>query len=85
MSGADGARSRDLGLSFMAATAARRSRVPDRIAGKAKEIKGAIRENVGALVGSEKTEPEGAAERAAGKVQTKVGVAKDKVRETTGE
>lgn len=57
----------------------------DRIAGKAKEIKGAIKENVGAAVGSEKTEAEGMAERAAGKVQTKVGVAKDKVRDAAGE
>jgi uncharacterized protein YjbJ (UPF0337 family) len=54
----------------------------DRIAGTAHQIKGAVKETVGKLTGDAKTQAEGAAEKAAGKVQNIVGGAKDAVRET---
>jgi uncharacterized protein YjbJ (UPF0337 family) len=54
----------------------------DRIAGKAKEVKGAIKEGVGKMTGNEETEAEGKVEKATGKVQGKVGEAKDAVRDT---
>ncbi|MBN8957592.1 MAG: CsbD family protein [Rhizobiales bacterium] len=54
----------------------------DRIAGKAKEVKGAIKEGVGKMTGNKETEAEGKVEKAAGKVQGKVGEAKDAVRDT---
>jgi uncharacterized protein YjbJ (UPF0337 family) len=54
----------------------------DRIAGAARQIKGAVKETVGKLTGDAKTQAEGAAEKAAGKVQNIVGGAKDPVRET---
>ena len=54
----------------------------DRIAGKGKEIKGAVKEGVGRVTGNTATEAEGAAEKTAGKVQGKVGEAKDAVRDT---
>jgi uncharacterized protein YjbJ (UPF0337 family) len=54
----------------------------DRIAGAARQVKGAIKETVGKLTGDAKTQAEGAAEKAAGKVQNIVGGAKDAVRET---
>jgi uncharacterized protein YjbJ (UPF0337 family) len=53
----------------------------DRVAGKAKEVKGAVKEGFGKLTGNERTEAEGAAEKVAGKVQGKVGEAKDAVRD----
>jgi len=53
----------------------------DRIAGAARQIKGAVKETVGKLTGDAKTQAEGAAEKAAGKVQNIVGGAKDAVRE----
>lgn len=54
----------------------------DRIAGAAKQAKGAVKETFGKVTGDTKTEAEGAAERAAGKVQSTVGGAKDAVRDT---
>ena len=54
----------------------------DRIAGAARQIKGAVKETVGKLTGDAKTQAEGAVEKAAGKVQNLVGGAKDAVRET---
>lgn len=54
----------------------------DRIAGKAKEIKGAVKEGFGKMTGNEQTEAEGAAEKVGGKVQGKVGETKDAVRDT---
>jgi uncharacterized protein YjbJ (UPF0337 family) len=53
----------------------------DRIAGKAKEVKGAIKEGVGKMTGNKDTEAEGKIDKAAGKVQGKVGEAKDSVRD----
>lgn len=54
----------------------------DRIAGKAKEVKGTIKEGVGKVTGNEETEAEGKVEKTTGKVQGKVGEAKDAVRDT---
>ncbi len=49
----------------------------DRIIGSAKEIKGAVKEAVGKVTGDKKTQAEGVAEKAAGKVQNAVGGVKD--------
>ena len=53
----------------------------DRIKGVANQVGGAIKENVGAATGDAKTEAEGAAQRAGGKVQNAAGGAKDAVRD----
>jgi uncharacterized protein YjbJ (UPF0337 family) len=45
----------------------------DRIVGAAHQVKGAVKETVGKLTGDAKTQAEGAAEKAAGKVQNIVG------------
>jgi len=52
----------------------------DRIAGSAKQAKGAIKQAVGKATGDSKLETEGAADKVAGKVQNTVGGAKDSVR-----
>jgi uncharacterized protein YjbJ (UPF0337 family) len=49
----------------------------DRIDGAARQVKGAVKETVGRVTGDAKTQAEGAAEKAAGKVQNIVGGAKD--------
>jgi uncharacterized protein YjbJ (UPF0337 family) len=54
----------------------------DRIDGAARQVKGAVKETVGRVTGDAKTQAEGAAEKAAGKVQNIVGGAKDADRET---
>ncbi len=54
----------------------------DRAAGVGHQIKGGIKETVGKVTGDKKTEAEGAAEKAGGKVQNTVGGAKDAVRDT---
>jgi uncharacterized protein YjbJ (UPF0337 family) len=54
----------------------------DRVAGSAKEIKGAIKQGVGKAVGDAKLEAEGKADKAEGKVQNAIGGLKDTVRET---
>lgn len=53
----------------------------DRIAGAAKQAKGAIKETVGKVTGDTKLQAEGAADKVAGKVQNAAGGAKDAVRE----
>jgi uncharacterized protein YjbJ (UPF0337 family) len=53
----------------------------DRVEGIGHQIKGSVKEGVGHLTGDKKTEAEGAAEKAAGKVQNTVGGAKDSIRE----
>jgi len=53
----------------------------DRIAGSAKEIKGAIKENVGKALGDAKLQSEGKADKAEGKVQNAIGGLKDTVRD----
>jgi uncharacterized protein YjbJ (UPF0337 family) len=57
----------------------------DRIEGVGHQVKGAVKEAAGKLTGDKKTQAEGAAEKAAGKVQNTVGGAKDKVREAINE
>jgi uncharacterized protein YjbJ (UPF0337 family) len=55
----------------------------DRIAGSAKEIKGAVKQAAGKVVGDVKLESQGAAERTEGKIQNAVGGAKDAIKETS--
>ena len=55
----------------------------DRIKGSAHEVKGAVKEAVGKVIGDKKIQAEGAGEKAAGKVQNSVGGAKDAVRDAT--
>jgi uncharacterized protein YjbJ (UPF0337 family) len=45
----------------------------DRIIGVGRQIKGAVKETVGRVTGDVKTQAEGAAEKASGKVQNIVG------------
>ena len=54
----------------------------DRVVGAAHRVKGVAKEIVGKVTGDTKTQAEGAAEQAAGKVQNIVGGAKDAVRDT---
>lgn len=49
----------------------------DRIAGMAKQAKGAIKEAAGKAIGDAKLETEGKADRLEGKVQNAIGGAKD--------
>jgi uncharacterized protein YjbJ (UPF0337 family) len=53
----------------------------DRIKGAAHEVKGSVKEAVGKVTGDKKTQAEGVAEKAAGKVQNAVGGAKDAMKE----
>jgi len=53
----------------------------DRIEGAGKNIKGKIKEGVGKVTGDTKTEAEGKADQAEGKVQNTIGGIKDKARE----
>jgi uncharacterized protein YjbJ (UPF0337 family) len=55
----------------------------DRIEGWLKQAAGAIKEGFGKVTGDTKIEAEGAAEKAAGKVQNTVGGIKDGVRDAT--
>lgn len=55
----------------------------DRIAGSAKQVKGAVKEGIGNLVGDEKMKAEGKADKIEGKAQNAVGGVKDKVRDIT--
>jgi uncharacterized protein YjbJ (UPF0337 family) len=52
----------------------------DRIEGSAKQLKGAAKETTGKVLGDKKLETEGAADKAAGKVQNSIGGVKDSVR-----
>jgi uncharacterized protein YjbJ (UPF0337 family) len=54
----------------------------DRIIGVGRQIKGAAKQTVGRVTGDAKTQAEGAAGKASGKVQNIVGGARDAVRET---
>ena len=49
----------------------------DRVAGSAKQIKGAVKEVVGKATGDAKLELEGKADKVAGKVQNAIGGLKD--------
>jgi uncharacterized protein YjbJ (UPF0337 family) len=52
----------------------------DRTAGAGHQAKGAVKQAAGKITGDTKLKGEGAAEKAAGKVQNAVGGAKDSVR-----
>ena len=54
----------------------------DRIEGAATQAKGAVKEAFGKVTGDTKTEAEGKADKAAGKMQNAVGGAKDAARDT---
>lgn len=54
----------------------------DRIAGSAKEIKGAVKQTVGKAVGDVKLQSQGKAEKAEGKFQNAIGGVKDTLKET---
>jgi uncharacterized protein YjbJ (UPF0337 family) len=53
----------------------------DRVVGSAKEIKGAVKETVGKVVGDVKLQSEGAADKAEGKIQNAVGGLKDTIKD----
>jgi uncharacterized protein YjbJ (UPF0337 family) len=53
----------------------------DRVAGSAKEIKGAVKEAVGKVVGDAKLKTEGKSDQVEGKVQNALGGLKDAARE----
>ena len=53
----------------------------DRVEGVGHQAKGAVKEAVGKMTGDKKTQAEGVAEKAGGKVQNTVGGAKDAVKE----
>ncbi len=51
----------------------------DRIAGSAKEAKGAVKEAIGKATGDAKLQADGRADKVEGKVQNAIGVVKDAV------
>jgi uncharacterized protein YjbJ (UPF0337 family) len=53
----------------------------DRIAGSAKQAKGAIEDAIGKVTGDAKLQAEGKADKVGGKVQNAIGSAKDAARE----
>ncbi len=55
----------------------------DRIEGAAKQVKGAVKDAVGKVIGDAKLQGEGKADKAEGKIQNAVGGAKDAVRDAT--
>ncbi|WP_158932319.1 CsbD family protein [Acidisphaera sp. S103] len=55
----------------------------DRVEGVGHQIKGGVKEAAGKMMGDKKTQAEGAAEKAAGKVQNAVGGAKDAAKDWT--
>ena len=55
----------------------------DRIAGLAKQAKGAVKDVAGKVTGDAKLQAEGKADKAEGKIQNAVGGAKDAVRDAT--
>lgn len=52
----------------------------DRVDGAGKQIKGNVKEAAGKVTGNDRLEKEGKVDKAAGKVQGKVGETKDKAR-----
>jgi uncharacterized protein YjbJ (UPF0337 family) len=56
----------------------------DRVAGAAKQAKGAVKDAAGKLIGDAKLQAEGKADKAAGKVQNAAGGVKDAARKATG-
>jgi uncharacterized protein YjbJ (UPF0337 family) len=53
----------------------------DRIAGSAKQMKGAVKEAAGKVVGDAKLQADGKADKVTGKVQNAVGSVKDALKE----
>ena len=53
----------------------------DEVTGAAKQARGAIKEAVGKVAGDSKLQVDGTADKVEGKVQSKIGEAKDKVRD----
>ncbi len=53
----------------------------DRIAGSAKEIKGAVKETIGKATGDAKLRSDGRADKVEGKVQNAIGGVKDAMRD----
>jgi len=53
----------------------------DRVEGAGHQVKGSVKEAVGKMTGDKKTQASGAAEKAAGKVQSTVGGVKDTVKD----
>jgi uncharacterized protein YjbJ (UPF0337 family) len=53
----------------------------DRVAGSAKQVKGAVKEAVGKATGDAKLQGDGKADKAEGKVQNALGGLKDTVRD----
>ncbi|MGI4950449.1 MAG: CsbD family protein [Janthinobacterium lividum] len=55
----------------------------NRVSGAFDQAKGAVKEGIGKLVGDQKLEAEGKADKVAGKTESAVGGAKDTVRDVT--
>jgi uncharacterized protein YjbJ (UPF0337 family) len=53
----------------------------DRIEGIGHQVKGAVKEGLGRIIGDAKLEADGTAERASGKVQNTIGSARDEARD----
>ena len=53
----------------------------DEVKGVGKQAKGAVKDAVGGLTGNEKLQAEGKADKIVGKIQQKVGEAKDRTRD----
>lgn len=53
----------------------------DEVKGVGKQVKGSVKDAVGGLTGNEKLQAEGKADKVVGKVQQKVGEAKDATRD----
>ena len=53
----------------------------DRIEGIGHQVKGAVKEGLGRIIGDAKLEADGTAERASGKVQNAIGSARDEARD----
>jgi uncharacterized protein YjbJ (UPF0337 family) len=54
----------------------------DRIKGSAQQVKGAIEETAGKLIGDAKLQSDGKADKAAGKITNAIGGVKDAIRES---
>jgi uncharacterized protein YjbJ (UPF0337 family) len=55
----------------------------DRVAGTAKQAKGSVKQMAGKVLGDNKLQAEGTADKLAGKAQNAVGSVKDAVRDAT--
>jgi uncharacterized protein YjbJ (UPF0337 family) len=53
----------------------------DQVKGRAEQVKGTVKEKAGQVIGNRKLEDEGTADKAAGKVQSGYGDAKEKVKD----